>query len=75
MSFSLYNLNHIPIRCCRISSVDKALLNYRFVILEGYREKYTGEGVVLWDFSLSMALQPFVRPWPLFQFHNAIHSR
>jgi hypothetical protein len=22
-----------------------------------------------------MALQPFVRPWPLFQFRNPIHSR
>jgi hypothetical protein len=22
-----------------------------------------------------MTLQPFVRPWPLFQFRNPIHSR
>jgi hypothetical protein len=25
--------------------------------------------------NLSMALQPFVEPWPLFQFLNPIHSR
>jgi hypothetical protein len=25
--------------------------------------------------NLSMALQSFVRPWPLFQFLNPIHSR
>jgi hypothetical protein len=43
----------------------------------GYTEKGSEKKrrcTVTGSLSLSMALQPF-GPWPLFQFHNPIHSR
>jgi hypothetical protein len=44
-------------------------------IEEEEEEEKEGEGCCHTLVYLSMALQPFVGPWPLFQFLNPIHSR
>jgi hypothetical protein len=59
-SFEVNNGGSIPTLYHAFSCRGASLINHRHSFIFIY---------------LSMALQPFVRPWPLFQFLDPMHSR
>jgi hypothetical protein len=73
---TLVNENKVKLVTCTQNAALFTLIDFPAIFLRLYD---TEDKVQLWSVYLSiyasMGLQPFIAPWPLFQFLHLLHSR